>query len=349
MKHLIYIPLMITLCLSMSCQEVVELSTDASEVIYVRRDGADMAAYIRGNTASKTFVIIVHGGPGGNGLEYRNWIFKDQLERDFAFVYWDQRGQGGSHGNFGEEQLTIANMVDDLEALIRALNIRYGEEISTFVLGHSWGGMLSAAFMVEGDNQFLIDGWIEVSGAHDIPLLNQEAIKMFREIGQGQIDQGKNVDRWQEIVEFANGVDINNISVEEGGQINSYGFEAEGLLDEVSEGPDWIPSPSTLSYFFSPTNPLSSGVSGQATSNGLLEEVEQSSFTDQLHRIEIPCLFLWGKYDFVVPPALAQSAFDRVSSTDKTIFIFNSSGHSPMDSEPRIFGEILYGFVETHR
>ena len=36
--------------------------------------------------------------------------------------------------------------------------------------------------------------------------------------------------------------------------------------------------------------------------------VEDIALTDSLFKIEIPTLILWGKYDFVVPPALGYDA-----------------------------------------
>lgn len=41
--------------------------------------------------------------------------------------------------------------------------------------------------------------------------------------------------------------------------------------------------------------------------------------------ITIPCLFLLGKYDLVVPPALGTSAFNLVNTTQKVQFCFSVS------------------------
>jgi len=62
-----------------------------------------MPAYLYGNFDSKTFIVLLHGGPGGNGLEYRSGKYAEMLEEQFAMVYWDQRGQGNSRGNYHQE------------------------------------------------------------------------------------------------------------------------------------------------------------------------------------------------------------------------------------------------------
>jgi len=330
-----------------SCQKE-ELSTNHNEVFYVRTHGADMPVHLHGNTASGAIVIMVHGGPGGNGLEYRTGEYYKMLEKEFGIAYWDQRGQGNAHGHYPADEVTIATMVEDLRAVVRVIKHRFGDDYAVFIMGHSWGGTLGTAYMLHEDYQYAVDGWIEVDGAHDIPLLNKEAIKMFIDIGTREILRGNNVSKWTEIVRFALGVDTNYISFDEGDQINEYAFQAEEMLEEVY--PIGYSGISGFSYaFLQPTNPLTSAISGIITDNLLYEEVETTSLTEELNAITIPCLFLWGKYDFVVPPYLGESAYDRVSSPDKKLVIFDHSGHSPMDNEPEPFANEVIQFVNSHK
>lgn len=339
MKH--FTLLLLSLSLLGSCSEIVELNENTEEVFYVRNEGADIPAFVYGNTASKTFLVVVHGGPGGNGLEYRDTKM-EEIEAEFAVVYADQRGQGNSHGHYGTDIVTIDQLVSDLEGLIKTLNYRYGDNISIFMMGHSWGGTLGTAFMVTGENQNMLNGWIEADGAHDIPLLNQVAISMFINIGKDQLAQGKNTEKWNEIVDFAKGADSLNLTYDDGGIINSFGFEAEGILDEVT-------TPEESTYLPSRSHPLFSTLSGNATAGQLDQEIESTSLTNQLEKITIPTLLLWGKYDFVVPPRLGFSAYESISSDDKELVIFQNSGHSPMVNEPDKFNQSVISFIEQHR
>lgn len=346
MRHPLKLLLLIVI-LATSCQKE-ELSTNHDEVFYVRTHGADMPVYLHGNTASGAIVILLHGGPGDSGLGYRTGEYYKLLEKEFGVAYWDQRGQGGSHGHYSVDDVTIARMVEDLHAVVRVLKYRFGEDYSLFIMGHSWGGTLGTAYMLHQDYQHEVKGWIEVDGAHDIPLLNKEAIKMFISIGTSEIQQGNHVSKWTEIVNFALSVDTNNISFDEGDQINEYAFQAEELLDKVYPIP-YSDISGFSNAFLQPTNPLTSSLAAINTDNLLYEEVETTSYTDELNSITIPCLFLWGKYDFVVPPYLGQSAFDRVSSTDKKLVLFEHSGHSPMDNEPEAFADEMITFVNGHK
>ncbi len=338
-----YLGIALILLTAVSCQKKAD-DLAIQETVFVRNNGADMPVYIRGNIASKVMILVVHGGPGGNGLEYRSGRYVEALEDKYAMAYWDQRGQGMSHGQYAASHVNIEQMVDDLDAVVKVMKAKYGEDLSIVLLGHSWGGTLTAKYMITERLQDNVKAWIEADGAHDIPKLNKDATRMFIAEANTQIAAGNSVDQWQAILDWASAIDTNNISVDQGGEINSKAYEAEGYLRN-----DGILSSSsggiTNSLFFGPTNPIISGISGNATSN-LLNEVEELSMTDELHKVTIPCLFLWGKYDFVVPPQLGVDAYNEVSSAQKKLVIFESSGHSPMDNEWEKFTQEVIEFVD---
>jgi pimeloyl-ACP methyl ester carboxylesterase len=335
--------LLISITIS-SCQD--DTLSGLNETIYVKNNGADMPVYVRGNGASKCFVILVHGGPGGNGLEYSTGVSQDLLEEKYAFAYWDQRGQGMAQGHYSQAEITIGQMVDDLKAVVLTMKKHYGSDSKIFVLGHSWGGTLGTAFMIDDANRALVDGWIEADGAHDIPKLNIEAVKMFRAISGEQIVEGNNIAKWQAISEWAKAIDTNAISTDEGGEINTKAYEAEQMLldDGILESGD-----NSFAPLSGPTNMLTSWLMGNYTSGVLHDEVEASAMTDALHLIDVPCLFLWGKYDFVVPPQLGIDAFNEVTSADKELVIFQFSGHSPMVNEPERFTAEISEFIDRNK
>ena len=342
MKYSIIILSAVILILSSCTKE----NSSTYERFYFKNNGADLAVEVNGNIASNTFILLLHGGPGGSGFEYNTGEYAQTLEEKYAMVYLDQRGQGASQGSYDEAVVTLQQFGDDAYQLTKFLKKKYGAGISVFLMGHSWGGTTGTHALLNTDVQTELKGWIEVDGAHDIPLLNKEAIKMFLEIGNAEISAGNNTEKWQDIVDFAAGVDTNNISVDEGGQINGYGFEAEGLIAQIAAGGSGDPSHGLLT---SPLTSATNALAGLLTANTINGETEKASMTADLNKITIPSLFLWGKYDFVVPPSLGEMAFNNVSSTKKEVVIFEKSGHSPMDSEPDLFAEKVIQFVELHK
>lgn len=331
-----------------ACQKEAVVSNQMEETFYVRNGGADIPAFVYGNGESKVFILILHGGPGGNGLEYRFGSYYKKLEEKYAVVYTDQRHQGNSHGHLGEEEVTVDAMVEDVYATVKTLKARYGNDISLFLMGHSWGGTLGSAYMVKEDYQNELNGWIEVSGAHDIPLLNRELVEMIKTIGNEEVTAGNNAADWEPILDYVNDIDPDAITFEQTGELNGYAHQIEDLIGELKQ-PENEPISIANYLFFSPNNPAASGLTGIQLPLSFLKEVEATALTDDLSKITIPTLLQWGKYDFVVPPALGYSAYDKISSTDKFLKIYEHSAHSPMNNEPDLFVQDMIDFIELYK
>ena len=315
---------------------------------FFENDGAKMMVNVEGNFQSKVILLLLHGGPGGSGAEYNSGSYQKILEERYAMAYWDQRGQGASTGNYGQDKVTIVQMAKDCAALIKALKFKYGPDNKIFLLGHSWGGMLGTATLLETDAQQELAGWIDVDGAHDIPLLNTSAIDMMLEISA---PRANNNDFWKEMLEFAQSIDTNNISISEGGIINSLGHQAEEHLPELTSDPMQYEESYFKYLFIDPTSPYTSSMTGTITSNQIFNEVETTSYTSQLKNITIPCLFQWGKFDFVVPPRVGQVAYQSVGTptANKFYIEYPTSGHSPMSNEPQAFANDIIDFVELYK
>jgi len=87
-------------------------------------------------------VIVVHGGP----LLDQSYLFDHfkTLATDHLLIFYDQRVSGKSAANADSLSLTMANMVDDIEAIREKLSLGH-----VHVIGHSWGGFLAAQYASE--------------------------------------------------------------------------------------------------------------------------------------------------------------------------------------------------------
>jgi pimeloyl-ACP methyl ester carboxylesterase len=323
-------------------------NSESSERFMFRHEGADLSVQVDGNVSSKVFILLLHGGPGGGGNEYNQGYYSDKLEEKYAMVYLDQRGNGSSQGNYDKSDLTLEQNSRDVYALTLYLKEKYGKDISLFLMGHSWGGTTSAHALLNTEIQKELKGWIEVDGAHDFNLNDVEGVKMFQEISEQQIALNKNTDFWQPIFDEVSKMDTNNVTSDNQGFLNSKGFEAEGKMEEITSS-DLPNNGPNFGLLNSPDVSLSGYLSNQFGNPILNEDSQNNPMTSQLNQIEIPCQFLWGKYDFVVPPALGYSAFNLVNTTQKELVIFEHSGHSPMSNEPMLFVEEVIDFVELYK
>lgn len=343
MKNLIlFLPALFIL---ISCNKP-EIGPEVSETYFVRTEGADMPVYVRGNTASNKFILVIHGGPGGEAYTYTLGRFADLLGEDHALLLWDQRGQGASQGHYSSDIIDIERMRLDLKAVALATRERYGEDAKLYFMGHSWGGLLGTAF-AQSEDQDLMDGWIEVAGAHDLPLLYSSAFAMLDTIGDRELLAGRETEFWNEVKDSLAVLPQTNATVDQWLSLNSLGHRAEQLLPEIDE-PGGNDISISEAFFRNPQDAFALRTSAAHTGSLLIDEVLATDLSPTMDQIQVSTLLLWGRYDFVVPPALGLDAFPRIGTPDKEIWIFERSGHSPMFNQPDEFVQVVEDWIARH-
>jgi proline iminopeptidase len=91
-----------------------------------------------GNPENPT-LIVLHGGPGS---DYRYLLDLQVLADQYFVVFYDQRGSGLST-RIGSENLTVQDMIDDLDLFIE----HYSPNQPIYLIGHSWGAMLASGYV----------------------------------------------------------------------------------------------------------------------------------------------------------------------------------------------------------
>lgn len=339
------IVLLVALSSVFSCSDDTDIN-NINETIFVRHKDADMPAYIHGNGSEKTFLIILHGGPGGNGLVYRASTIKNDIEKELAVVYFDQRGSGMAQGGYSESGISVDIMAEDVLALVKVIKHKYGDDSKFFLMGHSWGGTLGPAALLKDQSDFL--GWIDVAGAHNTKGMYFEYIENFKRVASEQIQAEYSIDFWQGALDLVNNVNQTQYNDDDGSKMNIKAhnaeriFENDGLNNKGNSDNDEI----VFKY-----NILTMLWTGGNTQNILADQGlwKTLDYTDRLSEITIPALVLWGKNDMVVPIKFAQDAYDNLGSSDKELYFFNNSGHSPMTNEPELFAEKVIQFINQHK
>lgn len=349
-RHNISFILFLTILLQLSCAK--DDIGDLSDTLYVRHKGADMPAHIYGNGSEKIFLIILHGGPGGDGLSYRAGTIKSEIEKEFAVVYYDQRGSGMSQGRYSEDGISVDIMTDDVLALVKVIQHKYGEDSRFFLMGHSWGGTLGTAVLLK--NQDVFRGWIEVGGAHDAKGVFFEYPINFNRVADEQIEVNNNVSYWESVKSKINGLDTDNYSDDDFYTMNREAYKAEEKLQDdrrINKVNSKIQGQSVITTFFR-NNILTVAWNGAVTQSILVRDqgvFENLSFAEKLGEITIPSLLLWGKYDMVIPPKFGQDAYDGLGSASKKLVIFEKSGHSVMIHEPDLFAQEVIDFMKKYK
>lgn len=336
-----------------SCQkEEISIGSQASDEFFLYNRGASMPVSVYGNTASNTFMLMVHGGPGGEDIVYRVDYVREQVESKVAVVYWDQRNSGGSQGGANGAHDSVEDFVDDFEKVIALLKHRYGKDISIFVNGHSWGGYLTPAFLQTEDNQYSVKGWIQTAGAHNITLLNEYSIEMQIAKAEEEIKAGNDAAEWTEIRDFCQKLNP-PLSLDESLQLNRYAGKAEGLTQEI------VKSPYTLKDFariYTDNNVSVLHNTLQGIYNPVTRSITEQIFGEgganvsaNMNKITIPTLLLYGKYDYICPAKLGDDIENRIGSAYKKRVLFEKSGHSIMLNEEKAYWDEVIQFINTFK
>lgn len=95
-----------------------------------------------GEHCEKTPLIVLHGGPGNTHDPLQSVLHALADER--PVIFYDQLGSGYSDRPADDSLWTTERFVDELMAIREALDLR-----ELHILGHSWGTMLAAAYLVD--------------------------------------------------------------------------------------------------------------------------------------------------------------------------------------------------------
>ena len=323
-----------------ACQdEPLTTSGMADDLLFLVVDGQSLPVRVAGNLDNGKMLVIIHGGPGGNATDYRDDHVVENVEPEFAVVYWDQRFAGASQGNAGNTSIT--SFRDDMSKLILLLKSKYGNHQKIYLFGHSWGGFLVPYFLINETNQTMTDGWIQVCGAHNYLLNDSLTLEMLLHYGRLELEAERNSDTWQEIVDYCESHSYNE-SYEVAVQLNQYAHLAETLIPEVEE-PEFdlgaLPVLPPLTAHL--MNGFISGI--RQIDNPAYDE----PISENLGKITLPTLLLWGKYDFVCPTGLMEDIRLKIGSKDVSERIFEQSGHSPMDNETAAFWQEVMMWVNS--
>lgn len=316
---------------------------EGDEHFFVSSHGASMPVWVMGNWRSNRIIVHVHGGPGTtNGIYFPGPAYQ-RIAQEFGLAYYEQRGSGAAQGNSRSDTslLTPTQFVQDLDDVLAVLRQRYPS--AEFVLaGHSWGGFLTASYLLDAQRQGRVRAWILQDGVvnascaawqlgvdealrQNIPGAADFYRNVYRcdlrtnENNMLELYQGRYVHLWHSLyVRAAGGYDVN-----------------PALVD-----PDVA-----LIQFRSQYDLLAT----QALSPLPMREYYGIDLTPRLSAVRLPTLILWGTHDLIVPWATAQPIYNALGTpaAQRQLVAFSNSGHNPWAEEPTLFAQSVLSFLRT--
>lgn len=316
----------------------------AGEYYHLQHKEAILPIWVKGNIASGVFLFTIHGGPtSASGHEFALSPGFQELEKDFAVVYWDQRESGIAQGRPQKEGHTLEQYTEDARYVFQFIEEKYGPE-DVFLLGHSWGGAIGHSLLLEDGFQDRLSGWILVDGMSNDPKEMEEMKKWTLQKADSLIALGERVEFWENCKEWYK---INlkyssmakppyQFAVAAGGDLFSQQqYTDSARIDFIQLA---LKSPFSTDYLFSQVKATKVDYTGWDISHRLGE-------------IILPSLIVWGRHDGIIPVTLAQDCYDGYGTpfADKHLQLFDYSAHSPHFEEPITFASKVKAFISRYQ
>lgn len=310
---------------------------------FVRNAGAEMPVFVKGNIESGTFILFLHGGPGGNASLPSFMPVAKELENDYAFAYWDQRGSGLSMGNPDPSTFTVDQFVDDLDIVVETIKLRYDNPRIVFY-GISWGGALGSAYLSTNNHQEKIDGFICMDSGHNLVEGLPKSVVFVKEYAQKQIYKGIDVAYWTEARDWcATEPDMTqkeNYFKYDGYLTNTNAYRKDPNQDV--QGPE-VGALGTMNSYLS----LAIFFNGQFLVPRF--NILELNLSADMARIKTPTIVIWGRHDGVNTIEMGYDAFNSIGGPDfqeKEMVILENSAHEGYMEEQELFISTFRGFVD---
>jgi pimeloyl-ACP methyl ester carboxylesterase len=321
---------------------------------FVENRGAIMPVKVCGNSNSQKYIVLLPGGPSGEGLIYSKVfrVFKEQIEANFKMVYYDQRGAGNCQGVYETSSLNLKQLTRDLEMLIETIKIR-DPQAKIYLLGYSYGGTLGLSYLKEGRNQYNVEGFISISGAFDRRMQRENQQRLIEYLLKKWVEEGA-IEDYEAMKEGFNCNDSGDIIKCRRDSVETV-RKVEGKLSELEKYNQFKLTLGSLKRllaysFFSQSNVIQSGIAESQNGKYYQAEFDNQMLTEKVGEIRLPVLLINGRYDTNVPFFETEKVYQNIGTAldKKSIVILEESGHIPMITEPERLGEIITDFIESN-
>lgn len=276
--------------------------------IYFDIAGMQLAPTAKGDFIERPVLFLLHGGPGGDHLRFKQHSLA--LQEFAQLVFIDHRGCGRSKKT-KKKDYTLENNIEDIEALRQHLGL---DKIC--ILGISYGGMVAQGYAIR-------------YGKHIDKLILGVTAPSYR-----FIDDAKkilNARGTPEQIEACKPLWAGSFKSHE--EILSYFKHMESMYSTSTK------KQRKLTYSKSPSiwNP-------EALNEGFGNFLKHFDYIPKLKKITCPTLILAGEKDWVCSPE--QSKVIAKHIPDSTLKIFKNAGHAIAVDAPKEYIHAISSFLK---
>ena len=269
-------------------------------------------------SGDETPLLVIHGGPGLGSCSYLPGL--TQLVESRRVIVYDQLGSGRSDHPSDTTLWNVPRFVDEVARLRDALDL---DEVH--ILGHSWGSSVAVEYMLTK----------APAGVRSLTLASP-LIDTERWIADTDVLRS----RLPEDVQAA---------LTAGEESKSFGSAeylaaTDSFYSRFMNRTGYPPAPvprcdgvpafnmEVYGYMWGPT---------EFTATGTLIDFDR---TDRLHELEIPVMFITGRYDEARPETMFE--FQRLIP-GSVVSIVEDAGHATMTDQPEQFNALVGEFLAS--
>jgi proline iminopeptidase len=272
-------------------------------------------------------LLILHGGPGGSHDGFLPHLVP--LARRNRLVFIDERGGGKSPKLENPAEYTVDNMVEDVEAVRKAL--RLGK---INLLGHSCGGVLAQAYALKYQKN--LSHLVLCSTFHSTKQMNE----VFRTMkAKMPSDLRERIDKLEAAGLYGHGKDYEKNRYPSEYMVAAWG---EGYFPYLYQNrPDPNLDPNAFGNQAWDVYREMWGSHGEFVIDGNMTSVE---YADRLPSIKVPTLITVGDHD-ECDPSLSREMNALIQGSK--LVVFPKSGHMTFVDQPRLFIEAVQSFLSA--
>jgi len=270
-------------------------------------------------------LMIVHGGPGASHDYFLPYLLP--LARHYRLVFIDERGSGQSQKLEDVKAYTVENMVEDVEAVRRALNLG---QIS--LLGHSYGGVLAQAYALKYQKN--LSHLILGSTFSSTKAMNDVLARIKQNM---PADARARVNRMESAGLYGHGKDYEKNRYTSDYMVAAWGDGYFPYLYQNRPDPNYDPIDNGKMAWDLYREMW--GEHGEFVIDGNLKSAE---YTDRLSSIKVPTLIIAVDHD-ESDPSLSQTMHQKIAGSK--LVILPKSGHMTFVDQPGLFEKAIEDFL----
>lgn len=306
------------------------LKNGSVKKLFIEINGIRHGMFISMTSEENPVLLFIHGGPGMPEY-FMHYMYPTGLEKHFTICWMEQRGAGLSYSHtLDYTTLDTDDLLNDIKDVSEYLKDRYHKE-KIFLAGHSWGtylGLQAAASFPE-----LFSAYIAIAQITD---QKESELIAFDYMKSTYLELG-NTKKTEQFNGYSDAVYNNSLVSYMGSLLRDESMHELGIgsmrsMKSVITG-IFLPSLVFPGYTVKEKLLLWKAKSRLHNESSLRIEQLDTDLSTVVRKIEIPIIFMSGKYDYTVNWELSKEYFNSLEAPRKEFLLFENSAHSPLFEE----------------